>query len=239
MFEKPVLLYSDHCNHCVQLINQMSRIPGLLDSFDKLNIDVNSSTKQRPDLYYKIQTFVNNTIKQVPTILITDNNELFVLQSQDAFKWVESLAQQNQHSKQSQQQNQKRDVEVQREVSSFNPNEMGSFSDGYSKFGSNELNDATEQNFKFFDKDTEGNFILPSDSFEVSGEIKGPDAFKEKFENVHSNQTAQQPKRNLNNTSDNSIPNASQLDMYKSTPTLNKSEADKRYAELLEQRKNI
>jgi hypothetical protein len=135
--------------------------PELYDEFIRMNIDVNPETKQRPQVFYKIQQELNQTISKVPTIIVKDNEGLLVLSDKDAFKWLELQMRPND------------------KLSPFNQNEMNSFSDGYAKYGSTDLNDATEQNFKFF-KNINGKTVLQGESFKC-GPIKGPDSFKEQI----------------------------------------------------------
>jgi hypothetical protein len=61
------------------------------------------------------------------------------LTGEEAFKWLEYEIKRSNEST----------------LSPFNPNEMGSFSDQYSKFGSSDLHDATEQSFKFLSNDND------------------------------------------------------------------------------------
>jgi hypothetical protein len=110
--------------------------PAIFETFIRMNIDVNPSTKKRPQSFYQVQQALDIKITKVPTV-ITPNAE-YVLSDVDAFKWLE---------------HQIRLLTTEAdELKPFNPNEMGSFSDNYSNFGSTDLCDAKEQSFKFFDK---------------------------------------------------------------------------------------
>lgn len=134
MFQSPILIYSDYCNYCATFINALVKHPKIFEGFVRLNIDVDPSTKQRPRAFYEIQNTLNHKIARVPTIIIDNGN--YVLTGEEAFKWL--------------------DYEIKRSnestLSPFNPNEMGAFSDQYSKFGSTDLHDATEQAFKFLSR---------------------------------------------------------------------------------------
>ena len=105
-----------------------------------MNIDINPTTKKRPDMFYKIQQMLNRKISKVPTI-ITPGAE-HILSDQDAFKWLEFQI--NHLNKQ---------MSKEAGLTPFNPNEMISFSDNYAKYdksGSTDLNDANEQSYKFY-----------------------------------------------------------------------------------------
>jgi hypothetical protein len=99
-----------------------------------MNIDVDASTKKRPKAFYQVQEVLDIKITKVPT-LITPNAQ-YVLSDVDAFKWLEYQVKQL--------------TDTSGELQPFNPNEMGSFSDNYSSFGSTDLCDAKEQTFKFY-----------------------------------------------------------------------------------------
>ena len=76
------------------------------------------------------------TLKEVPTIIV-ENGE-YMLSGLEAFKWLDYQMQQLENH--------------QEELQGYNTLEMGSFSDQYSKFGSSELHDATDQTFKFINR---------------------------------------------------------------------------------------
>lgn len=135
MFDKPILVYSDYCVFSKNFIETLMKHPELFETFIRMNIDVNPSTKKRPISFYQVQQSLDIKITKVPTI-ITPNAE-YVLSDVDAFKWLE---------------HQIGLLTKETGLTPFNPNEMGSFSDNYSTFGSTDLCDAKEQNFKFFDQ---------------------------------------------------------------------------------------
>jgi hypothetical protein len=138
MFKRPILIYSDFCIHSKTFIDTIQKHPDIYSQFIRVNIDVDPSTKRRPDVFFQIQRELSNLtgsqvkITRVPTV-ITPNAE-YIISDKDAFKWLEY-----QLSKM-----------VKTEINGFNNNEMNSFSDNYSNFGSTHINDAKEQNFKFF-----------------------------------------------------------------------------------------
>lgn len=148
MFQSPILVYSDYCNYCASFINALVKHPIIFESFVKVNIDVDPSTKQRPSVFYEIQNVLNHKISRVPTIVI--DNGSYVLTGEEAFKWL--------------------DYEIKRSnesvLSPFNPNEMGSFSDQYSKFGSTNIHDATEQSFKFLSSNNDKIYTPEENSIE-------------------------------------------------------------------------
>jgi hypothetical protein len=111
--------------------------PDIVDSFVKVNIDVEPQTQQRPRVFYEIQNALGYKISRVPTIVV--DNGSYVLTGEDAFKWLEFEIKKS----------------SEKLLTPFNPNEMGSFSDQYSKFGSTDLHDATDQSFKFLSKNND------------------------------------------------------------------------------------
>lgn len=155
MASKPIFIYSDYCKFSQDFIKIIMKHPLLFDSIIRMNIDIQQNGK-RPDSFYHIQQSLNTKITKVPTI-ITPNGE-HILSDKNAFKWLET---------------QIKIITPPEELIGFNSNEMNSFSDNYSTFGSTDLNDAKAQNYKFFDnKDTrlsnkehKDNMILGDDCF--------------------------------------------------------------------------
>jgi hypothetical protein len=142
MFERPILLYSNYCAYSQQFIEILLENKEIFETFIRVNIDINIDTKRRPDLFYEIQNTLNYKIKEVPTIII--GNGEYVLSGSEAFKWLNyELEQIN---------NKNTNNTNDSLLEGFNSVEMGSFSDMYSTFGSNSLNNAREQSFKFLDK---------------------------------------------------------------------------------------
>lgn len=144
MFDKPILIYSDYCKYSKNFIQTLMKHPDLFESFIRMNIDTDVRTKKRPQAFYQIQQALDIKITKVPTV-ITPNAQ-YVLSDINAFKWLE---------------HQIRLLTAESdELKPFNPNEMGSFSDNYANFGSTDLCDAKEQNFKFYNNGT-----LPDDNY--------------------------------------------------------------------------
>ena len=142
MLEAPLLIFSNYCNYSKAFLESLHEHPNLFNSFNKLCIDIDKQTKQRPEIFYKIQKHLGVKITNVPTIIV--ENGTYVLSGEEAFKWLQWYAQQQTTPQQQQQ-----TTEV---LEAFNPNEMGSFSDTYSKIGTSTLNDATDQSFHFLNK---------------------------------------------------------------------------------------
>mgnify|MGYP003402199235 CR=1 FL=1 len=176
-FDRPILIYSDYCIHSKNYLQMLMKQPDIYNTFIRMNIDVDPRTKQRPSIFYKIQHELNKKIVRVPTIIIKNNtsNEILLLSDKDAFKWLDFQINSNKNTEVS--------------ITGFNINEMGSFSDGYSKYNENgnestHINDANEQSFKFY-KNINGARVLPGENFQVDGEIKGCDSFLDKnFQNT-------------------------------------------------------
>lgn len=134
MFDKPIVIYSDYCVYSKNFLETLMKYPELFNSFIRMNIDVNPSTRKRPDAFYQIQKMLDIKITKVPT-LITPNAQ-YILSDVEAFKWLEHQI--------------KLLTDTSGELQPFNPNEMISFSDNYANFGSTNLCDAKEQSFKFY-----------------------------------------------------------------------------------------
>lgn len=159
MFKRPILIFSNYCAHSKNFIKQLLEVPELFETFIRVNIDVDKSTKSRPDLFYIIQDALNYKISEVPTIIVQEGE--FVLSGEEAFKWLQF---------------QSTDMPTLQEdiqMIPFNPNEMGGFSDGYAQYGNNNLYDASEQAFKFLDK-TDETIQTPQESDSIS-----PDDYKQ------------------------------------------------------------
>lgn len=148
MFEKPIVIYSDYCVYSKNFIQTLMKYPDLYNSFIRMNIDVDPRTKKRPKSFYQIQEVLDIKITKVPT-LITPNAQ-YVLSDVDAFKWLEYQV--------------KLLTDTSDDLQPFNPNEMASFSDNYSNFGSTNLCDAKEQSFKFLQSDN-GTVRLTDDNY--------------------------------------------------------------------------
>jgi hypothetical protein len=158
MFDKPILIYSDFCVYSKNFIETLMKHETLFDSFIRMNIDVQPNTKKRPHAFYQIQEALDTKITKVPTI-ITPNAQ-YILSDVNAFKWLEhQIRLLNSESD---------------DLEPFNPNEMSSFSDNYSNFGSTDLCDAKEQSFKFFDNGTlyDDNFLQTNVSWDPKNSAK-------------------------------------------------------------------
>lgn len=137
LFQRPILIWSEYCNYSKNFINALLKHNDLYESFIRINIDTDQKTNRRPQIFYQIQTALKFKIKQVPTIIV--NNGEYILSGVEAFKWLDYMINKNNV--------------VKEDLQGFNPIEMGSFSDSYAKYGSTKLHDATEQSFKFLNKD--------------------------------------------------------------------------------------
>lgn len=199
-FDRPILIYSELCQHSNNFIKILSKHPELLNTFIRMNIDVNPQTKQRTPLFSKLQQEINQKISKVPTIIVSEQTEngpeIFILSDTEAFKWLDF----------------KTKSKNEKELLGFNQNEMGSFSDGYANFGSTDLNEATEQNYKFFETDSKGKNVLIGETFQIDNNVKGPEAFlvkdvdnnqntSDRYNNLESDR--EQFNRNMKNTSPN------------------------------------
>jgi hypothetical protein len=166
MFEKPVLIYSDYCNYCNHFFTMLKKHPEIYEKFAFLNIDVNQSTRQRPRVFLQVQQALGQKITDVPTAIVNNGNH--ILPGKEAFKWLQYEIQQS----------------GSKELAPFNPNEMGAFSDQYSKFGSTTLHDdASEQSFLFVNKEYEKIKTPQEDSMASQGDYNGKQNEREQFDN--------------------------------------------------------
>uniref|UniRef100_A0A6C0H6Q6 Thioredoxin domain-containing protein n=1 Tax=viral metagenome TaxID=1070528 RepID=A0A6C0H6Q6_9ZZZZ len=172
LLQRPVLVFSEYCQHSINFINVLRKHPNLFNQFALLNIDINPQTRQRPREFYAVQEQLNYQISEVPTIVI--NKGEYVLTGEHAFKWLEYEINKLQKT----------------ELSAFNQNEMGSFSDSYAKFGSTGLNDATEQTFKFIHQQEEKIYTPQEDSVLTSDEYNQKQKERDSFsKNINSQPT--------------------------------------------------
>lgn len=153
MFTQPILIYSMHCSFSEKFIQILSQFKDIFSTFAKINIDPVNGI--RNPAFYEIQKALNIKITEVPTIIINNNDQNYVLSGEEAFKWLDYQIKSQQITQ--------IPIKQEKELSGFNPNEMGAFSDQYSNFGSNDLHDAKDQSFVFIDKKYESITTLPED----------------------------------------------------------------------------
>jgi hypothetical protein len=232
MFDKPILVYSDYCNFSKNFIETLMKHPVLFETFIRMNIDVNPSTKKRPQSFYQVQQALDVKISKVPTI-ITPNAE-YVLSDADAFKWLE---------------HQIRILTKETdELKPFNPNEMSSFSDNYSNFGSTDLCDAKEQSFKFFEQGqlSDDNFLQTNKSWDpkkTNGFLDGAEEDDKKNMDYSSRQNERQffddsrQKQQPNSNLENQYIQKTNNDINISTKY--NSQNQQRQSTIQQQRKNI
>jgi hypothetical protein len=170
MFERPILIYSDYCIHSTNFINGLMKNPEIFDIFIRVNIDIDPNTRQRPEAFYQIQNVLQHKIAEVPTIIIDNGNG--ILSGVEAFQWLEYQL----------------NRETAEELTPFNPVEMGSFSDSYSTYGSDNPNDAREQTFKFINKPDQKINTPQEDSNSVSQDAYSKkQQERENFDNIQGN----------------------------------------------------
>lgn len=170
MFERPILIYSDYCIHSTNFINGLMKNPEIFDIFIRVNIDIDPNTRQRPEAFYQIQNVLQHKITEVPTIIIDNGNG--ILSGVEAFQWLEYQL----------------NRETAEELTPFNPVEMGSFSDSYSTYGSDNPNDAREQTFKFINKPDQKINTPQEDSNSVSQDAYSKkQQERENFDNIQGN----------------------------------------------------
>lgn len=170
MFERPILFYSEFCTYSDKFINILSNHEDLFNEFIRINIDKNPTTKQRPNVFYNIQSQLGVQITEIPTV-ITPQAES-ILTGSDAFDWLEDILSPKQNES----------------ILGFNNIEMGSFSDSYSTYGSNDLNDAKQQTFKFLEGNDDRIETPPETETNISSEdYSKKQQERESFDNIHYN----------------------------------------------------
>lgn len=128
-FEKPILIFSEFCEHSQVFIEHLRKFPELFKTFVYLNIDPDINNN-RPNIFYKIQNELKYHITEVPTIITINAKQ--VLSGIEVFKWLDFQTK----------------IEKKEKVPlEFNPNEMGSISDMYSPIDGNI---AAKQNYMHF-----------------------------------------------------------------------------------------
>lgn len=148
---RPILIYSNFCRHSQKFIEILLKNPELYEQMIRMNIDIDIQTRKRPEMFYKLQDYIQMKIDRVPTIITKVKNELLVLGDAEAFKWL--------------------DYHMKSKVNdciAFNPLEMVYFSDQYANYNSTkitDLNDAKEQSYKFL-KDKK---LTPDNIFKTPG----------------------------------------------------------------------
>ena len=162
MFNNPVLIYSEYCKYSKEFLEMLLNSP-LSQKFNYINIDLNPNTKMRSEDFYTIKNVLlkrySYELKVVPTIIV-ENGE-FILAGVDAFEWMKHIlntlhnsnVQDEEVSDGVREGNVTMDInKVDSDLSGFNHNEMGAFSDIYSTFGLNVDDtciDAKSQSFHF------------------------------------------------------------------------------------------
>ena len=179
--KRPILLYSDHCPFSERFLKHLIKYPDIFNKFFIVSIDPEVRTKQRPRIFYELQNLFRVRFTEVPTIII--NNGEIILAGCEAFKWLEYNTQNTQNTGNI-------------ELKPFSPNEMGRFSDNYSKIdgsGSSMIyENASEQCFQFLGK--EKPIYTPQDD---GGKVTQDDLKRKEYElGKIDNLVKQQPRVN-------------------------------------------
>jgi len=215
MFERPILIYSNYCPHSQKFINSLIKVPQLFESFVRINIDVNPETNSRNPIFYEIQDVLKFKITDVPTIIVDNGN--YVLFGEEAFKWLDySINRGTTNIKD----------DTSSTLEGFNSVEMGSFSDMYSKFGSSDMNDATDQSFQFLNRTSIKIETPPEDG---STDYKVPNVSNVSMPNVSN--------VSMPNVS---MPNVSMPNVSNESKKLSKEEEmDRKFKQLLAERESF
>lgn len=140
MSNKPILFFSNDCVYSKQFLSILSKYNFI--QIEPISIDPNPRTKSRPKVFYDVQNYLQYKITKVPTVVLFGNDN-YAISGDEAFKWIKYTI--NKHTSQKQQNTPG--------IKEYNPNEMGNFSDSYSKYGSTDIHDTSEQAFQFIGKE--------------------------------------------------------------------------------------
>lgn len=153
LFERPILIFSKYCKYSMQFLENLSTIPNLFDAFVRVNIDADPITKKRPQVFDVIQHALQLRITEVPTLILDQGKT--ILTGKNAFMWLDNVVsdieeqlqqnQQNQSQQESPPQNNLQSNYKPEDISCFNPNEMGGFSDCYATINSEQPSQHTFQ----------------------------------------------------------------------------------------------
>lgn len=222
-FSKNVLLYSNYCGYSQKFYKELENDKNLFSTFEFISVDVNPSTKKRNPLFFEIQKALGMKIQEVPTIIV--ENGQYMLSGKEAFKWLEYTFQQQEGQGQ-----QGQSQQIPAELQGYNCLEMGSFSDQYSKFGSNQMNDATDQIFKFITKEDEPIYTPQEESDLTSDALERKQQERESFVNI-----PRKPVQSVNKI----IPMSSSPSSFGSNTSSKQKDLDKRYQDLLSERDSM
>lgn len=184
MFERPVLIYSNYCEHSQRFINMLLKVPQMFDAFVRINIDINPETNTRNPMFYEIQNILQYKITEVPTIIV--DNGSYVLSGEESFKWVDYYINKGNNNSVNSNVGGGGDNVVDgggggvlndENIEGFNSIEMGSFSDMYANYGSDNMNDAKSQTFQFLDR---MNMKIETPPEDGSTDFKAQDVYKMK-----------------------------------------------------------
>lgn len=227
MFERPIVIYSNYCTYSHSFMQELSEIPEVFDAFIRLCIDVDVNTGKRPDIFFIIQEQLQSKITKVPTIIINGGD--VILSGSEAFGWLKALLEQNSTRNS--------------EPDAFAPNEMMGLSDSYSKFGSNDMNDATDKSFVFLNRQLE-TIPTPEDD-QVKITQQDYQRIQDERDSVAvPSQQAQQAQQARQPNSFPMMPQMQQqmprqIEKFNNTPQRKEKDLDKKLEQLIMERNNI
>lgn len=147
------LVYSKHCKHCLQFIDELEKVPQIATCLTPLCIDPQHDghgSYNLPENFIRLQNLLSekgmDIILKVPTVVFGNETDVVVLSGSDAFNWLES-----QQTLGSDEHERERECEREREreLEGVNPNEMLSFSDSYSMLNSDSV---SNQSYQFINR---------------------------------------------------------------------------------------
>lgn len=215
MFDRPILIYSDHCKYSSKFLDLLMSNTELFQSFIRINIDIDPQTKSRPNIFYEIQKILNFKISEVPTIIVEDAH--YILAGEDAFNWLNDTLTPK--------------APVEKEPNAFNPNEMVGFSDQYASYGVNDMHENTaEQSFLFINKQYDEIYTPPEDGSDISpNDLATKQKERETFANINFSSKNAQPN------------NFNSMKQFKNNQVVSQKQKDidSRYQQLLQEREKL
>lgn len=91
MFKNPIVLCSSFCEHSRALVEKMKTTKEHFKDVVFIKIDMDVTTRKRPQAFYDLQNVFEWNIKTVPTVITNEGKSL--LSGRDAFEWVDETVQ--------------------------------------------------------------------------------------------------------------------------------------------------
>ena len=87
--DRPIILYSNYCPHSKNFLQLLLKHQELFDLFIRMNIDVDPSTKKRPQEFYKLEKMIGLSARNWP--LPDDRSSRKIVDHVRLFIWSEFM----------------------------------------------------------------------------------------------------------------------------------------------------